>query len=1099
MLVEKNGRTFSVRTTEELDSALQKELASLSPEEREALNIVLQELRQKNNKMPRNHPGQKPKNPGLIEALADTEYKHVPVDMRTFIKDPYYLGNTCDSLYPRYLDDLIELFEGGYNECVFCLHPDTPVPLLDGAVKTVQELAADWEANPQPFWVYGVEESGKVVPAQAEFPRQTGMDDYYRVTLDDGTSFTGNARHQMVLRDGSKRMIRDMKPGDSIMPFETRLSSRSEGRRISGYEMVRSLDTEGFRYTHALVEEDKNGPVDSKAVTVHHKNFDKRDNRPENLEQLPWKAHADLHHRERMAYLAANPEVHAALKERARRNASDLASPLREGHRAFMRSAQGKALSRSNLSKAELTPDVLRERAAAGRELRWNGEGADAQRRAASERLVSANAQGLSQQALAVRWSDPSQREAARRRAVEMNKARRGVARRSDVTAEAVQRAVAEGAITVAAAAETLACSKTRVLRALSDGGVDPKAVFTRRRNHYVVSIEKVGHGPVYCMTVPRTTNFAICTLKPDGSYERQGVFSSNTGAIGIGKSFFCSIGLCRILYEISCLKDPHKSFGLAKDTNITLAAFSVNEELATKVVFENIKTKITASPYFQEHFSFEATKKELRFPHNIWVAPRATTDTSALGLNVISAFMDEGNFLPKKGKHADAGAVDHADVIYSSLKRRMKSRFERKGKLPGILFIASSKTTTEDFVSRRLREAKDDPSIFVRDYALWDVKPDDYYSAKKFQVMVGNESAPSKILDPVEVQSVRASMPEGTLIIDVPEDFRHDFESNLEGSIKDLAGVSVVSVSPFIQRREKLVDAVEQDKRFYGPDRHPFSTLEYDSSKGGHFVWGRMVQNTREQVVGSAFAETARPIINPHASRHIHIDIGLRHDALGFCMSHIAGHKDVVRRGENGQHLERAPIYVVDLILRVVPPPGDEIILGDVRRLIYELSGHGYSITSVTTDSYQSTDMVQQLNQKGFNSRIVSVDTSTHPYENLKTALYEDRVFMYDYPILLQELRQLQRDFQRKKIDHPNRGSKDCSDALAGCLWTLSQLQFTAPLPIIRHSAYSTDSWLPDQYAAFAGGTPGASESVEQEQYEPLPFFRGNDYGWRR
>lgn len=613
MLVEKDGRTFSVRTSQELDTALQAELATLSPEEKEALNVVLAELRAKNNRRTKLKPGQKLQNPGLLDALSMTQYKHPPVDVRTFIKDPYYLGNTCDNLYPQYLDDLIELFEGGYNECII-------------------------------------------------------------------------------------------------------------------------------------------------------------------------------------------------------------------------------------------------------------------------------------------------------------------------------------------------------------------------------------------------------------------------SGAIGIGKSFFCSIGICRILYEMSCLKDPHKTFGIAKDTNITVAAFSVNEELATKVVFENIKTKITASPYFQEHFNFEATKKELRFPHNIWVAPRATTDTSALGLNVISAFMDEGNFLPKRGKHADAGIVDHADVIYSSLKRRMKSRFERKGKLPSILFIASSKTTSEDFVSRRLREAKDDPTVFARDYALWDVKRDNY-SHKCFQVLVGNESAPSKILETGEADKLRPSLPEGALIIDVPEDFKHDFESNLEGSIKDLAGISVVSVSPFIQRREKLADANAQDAAMYGPNRHPFSAEEYDSSRGGMFLWDRMVQPVREQMMPGAYADTFRPIINPHASRHVHIDIGIRHDALGFCMAHVSGYKDVVRRGPQGEHLERAPIYTVDVALRVVPPPGDEIILGDVRRLIYELSAHGYSITTVSTDSFQSTDMIQQLNAKGFNAKLVSVDTSTDPYENLKTAFYEDRVFLYDYPKLMQELRQLQRDYIKKKVDHPVRG----------------------------------------------------------------------------
>jgi hypothetical protein len=70
--------------------------------------------------------------------------------------------------------------------------------------------------------------------------------------------------------------------------------------------------------------------------------------------------------------------------------------------------------------------------------------------------------------------------------------------------------------------------------------------------------------------------------------------------------------------------------------------------------------------------------------------------------------------------------------------------------------------------------------------------------------------------------------------------------------------------------------------------------------------------------------------------------------------MAHISKWVDVVRRSELGQYMERAPVYVVDLLLQVTPPAGDEIILGDIRRLIYELSAHGYMITNVSLDSFQ-------------------------------------------------------------------------------------------------------------------------------------------------
>lgn len=562
------------------------------------------------------------------------------------------------------------------------------------------------------------------------------------------------------------------------------------------------------------------------------------------------------------------------------------------------------------------------------------------------------------------------------------------------------------------------------------------------------------------------------------------------TGSIGYGKTFLASIGICRILYELSCMRTPHKSFGLAVDSNISIVNLSVNEMLAMKVVFENIASKIKASPYFEEFFSFEVTKKELRFPGNIWVAARASTDNSVLGLNVIASIVDETNFLPRnryqKASHARWNHYDKAESLYAAIKRRMKSRFERNGKLPGMLFIVSSKKTSDDFTARRIRESESDPAVFVRDYALWEVKPEEYYSSARFWVLVGNEHVPSKMVEnDEELQKVRASMPEGAILIDVPEDFRNDFERDLEGAIRDIAGCATVAVSPFINRREKIDAAIDRSRP------HPFSSLTYDMSKGGTFLWDRMVGDIRERSFGIE-AVRKRPKVNSSAPRHIHIDPSLRNDATGFCMAHIGGWKDVERRSEDGhQYVERAPVYVVDLILRVVPPIGGEILLGDMRRMVYDLAAHGYMVTYVTLDSYQSADSIQQLNAQGYKAALLSVDMKPDPYLTLKMALYEERVFFYEYPPLLEELRTLEWDGEKRKVDHPVNGSKDVADALAGCLYSLSQEQSHMPIPILPGIGYhGQDSWLPEQRQAVAAGNLSASFN------RPVipPFLVGSD-----
>jgi hypothetical protein len=560
--------------------------------------------------------------------------------------------------------------------------------------------------------------------------------------------------------------------------------------------------------------------------------------------------------------------------------------------------------------------------------------------------------------------------------------------------------------------------------------------------------------------------------LFDDGTY-REAIF---TGAIGWGKTFTASIGICRLLYELSCMRDPHRSFGIAANSNISIVCLSVNEVLATKVAYENIATKIEASPYFQEHFPFAKTKKELRFPRHIWVAARATTDNSVLGLNVIGGLLDETNFMAKKKGNDDPrfALEGQAEVLYNAMQRRMKSRFERRGKLPGILFVVSSKQTSDDFTAKRIRDSRADPTIFVRDYSLWDVKPTEYFSGEWFHVIVGNESMPSRILrDDEDPKVIRENMAEGCVLIEVPEEYRLDFERDLEGAIRDLAGVATVAVSPYIQRREKIEECVNHARK------HPFSMESWDPSQAGRFLWENMVRRDVDRDLGDGFSAVSRPILNPHAPRHIHIDPSLTGDCTGFCMAHVGGWVHVTKRGDDGQqYSERAPVIVVDVILRIVPPTGDEIQLGDLRRIIYQMSQRGYMITKVTMDSWQSAEAIQKLQQKGFNAEVLSIDRTLAPYETLKSAIYERRVDYYLYPPLVRELRELEHDRVKRKIDHPARGSKDCADALAGVVFTLTESSLNQPLGIYRTTPmYAGDAWMSEQMQV------AAAEQFRQDQ----------------
>ncbi|MBF0554024.1 MAG: hypothetical protein HQK96_05625 [Nitrospirae bacterium] len=841
------------------------------------------------------------------------------------------------------------------------------------------------------------------------------------------------------------------------------------------------------------------------------------------------------------------------------------------------------------------------------------------------------------------------------------------------------------------------------------------------------------------------------------------------SGAIGVGKSTLAEIATCRQIYEMACLRNPQRTYGLRSGSTIALVNFSVSEKLAEKVVFDAISENLKMSPWFSKFFNPERTKSELRFPKNIWVTCSSSSPHSSLGLSVIGATLDETNFMGMVSRDQRAAQtkwefIDNAQILYSSIRRRIKSRFEQFGRLPGMVLLVSSKRMVTDFTERRILESKNEKHVFVSERALWEAKPERYYSADTFKVVVGNENLSSRIVQSEE-DIVEANEKEAR-VVNVPIDFKSDFEKDLEGcftgdtkislldgtevcirdlvgresfwvysftedrrlrcgmghsarltkknedivkitldngeiikctpthmimlksgeykearvltltdslmslyrkndkygyemfksnvggkwchthniisreyylngerrnesdvvhhidfnkrnnsplnlkimdigdyiafhsskkllekgmhsissrkkavitrrnqwkntelkewqikhlkrssdqfkkynvsekhravasrvgkmfgfgakkltekqieskkknadfirnyvkihnltdnpvmnldvrkkisesrnkkvigcsfcdnsnhkivsiekfgkedvyditvdkysnfalssgvvvhnSIRDIAGLSTVSVYPFIRKREKIENAIDNAMV------HPVETDVWAFSEPLRMKWDKLV---------SKKDGISRPIVDPEAARHIHIDPSLSGDTTGFVMGHIQRYVPVKRKDAlNDETVEMAPLIVIDFMLKIIPPPGGEIIIGDLRSLVYNLHEKGFKIGFVSMDSYIKADPIQILNSKGFKADHVSVDSSVLPYQTLKDAFYEDRIIMYRYEPVLVELKGLEFNLAKRKVDHPIDGEKDVADSLAAVVYTLTNKSY-AEMPI--------------------------------------------------
>lgn len=1436
MIVDQDGRSLSKRTAEEDEDTLRKELAGLSPDEREALMLMLAELEEEPEE------GEKQ----LIQLVSEAEWKRVPVDIETFVKDEYYLGNTCAVLYPQLLEDMKELFEGGeYQEAVLtgsigygkCVDPDTEIFDPARGRRRAGDLGEDWSV------VSMDQDTGKLCVSSAS-AFASGTKECIQLRLAGGQRIDLSYDHPVFTARGwvpaAKLRLDDLVATPRRLPGPTTpLEISDDEVKLVAYLAGDGGCTGNTTFTNmdpGVLQEFSEVALVC-ADTSQYDRFHRHIEPEVTVAEGANSGQATTLQVKGIRHLVKRHGMDSRAKEK-RVPAEFYLLPDRQVALFLNRfwacdgsiGVQGPWTVETTLASEGLVDDLrfLLLRLGVLSRKCFNPKKIEKKKYDAWTLSIS----GADNVRAFLEAVGPvfSKEEAC---AVAMDRA---VSTKSNTNVDIVPVGIEElreirGELGAQGARLTqdFGCpagqrlSRERFRRLVQERDYSGKYAWLADTDilwERVRELKQLEARPVVDLSVPGDTNFVA-----------NGIVIHNT--------FFASIGICRILYELSCMNDPHRSLGLAPDTDISIVCLSVNEALAMKVAFDNVATKLKASPYFEEHFPFKSTKKEFRFPHNVWLAARATTDSSALGLNVIGSLLDETNFMDR-GRKVDPrhGAVDHAEMLYTGIMRRMKSRFGRSGKLPGMIFLVSSKKTRDDFTARRIRESRNDPHVFVRDYALWDVKPSAYYSSKKFFVICGNEQTPSRILQKDEEQQVKSQLPDDVTLIEVPEDFRFDFEHDLEGcltgdtliplldgteariedlvgreefwtysytpdgrfcpgrgsdarltrknaklvqvtldngevvrctsnhpfmlrsgeykeagelqpddslmplywrrdrygyeliksnaggkwihthrlvarealneggalssalvvhhrnfdrldnspwnlevmteaehaelhrrylhegmlseeskararagrkarreanpeearakslaalkkasevynsdaydhsevarkvgktygwgaenpsaaivearsrngtknitrlnksdqnparkpanraasaarlaeavrsdprmrvgrikglhtrwhtgpfetcprcqeslradgnnhkvvsvepagradvyditvegvhnfalsagvvvhnSIRDIAGVATVAISPFIQRREKLVFNAER--------RHPFSVEIYDPSRPGTFLWDLMVRKMQMKDFSGHVHEALKPIVNPKAPRHIHIDPAYRKDAVGICMSHISGWTDVVRRAEDGSVFqERQPRFFVDLILQVVPPVGDEIVLGDLRRLVYSLSDHGYMITLVTMDTWQSVDSLQQLKQKGYAAEHLSVDTKMDPYEHLKSAFYEDRVDLYNYPRLFKELRELEKDEKKKKVDHPPRGSKDIADALAGCLYTLAKHQATQPLPILSGLSYSPDAWMEEQLHAAAAHQRGSQGAPGNRFYPENP-----------
>jgi hypothetical protein len=231
--------------------------------------------------------------PQILEAFANNVKKKKLVDPKT--GDLNFKYNIAS------MDEDIFVADRGNSSGNFvdtlpgaCLSLDTKIKLLDGRSLELSKIIEEHN-NGEELWAYSINPStGAIVPGKVTWAGVTRKNtDVIKLTLDNGQSLVVTPDHKIPTRLNGVKEAKDIILGESLWSFNTKHNKFSDGR--SDYEMYFDHNKNKWIYTHRMVANffknisehneflfDSNY-TDSKKQTIHHKDFNSKNNNPNNL------------------------------------------------------------------------------------------------------------------------------------------------------------------------------------------------------------------------------------------------------------------------------------------------------------------------------------------------------------------------------------------------------------------------------------------------------------------------------------------------------------------------------------------------------------------------------------------------------------------------------------------------------------------------------------------------------------------------------------------------------------------------------------------------------------------------------------------------
>lgn len=510
----------------------------------------------------------------------------------------------------------------------------------------------------------------------------------------------------------------------------------------------------------------------------------------------------------------------------------------------------------------------------------------------------------------------------------------------------------------------------------------------------YITRIEK-SRGTVYDVSVPSTHLFLS-----------RGVVNHN--------SSFSNMLICYYLYRVFSSGDLYSYFGIMQGSPIYILYFSVNLKTAERSGFKQLRSMLDSSPWFSRHMPRDKNiESSIRFGNGLSIE-FASSESHAIGLNVVGAIIDEANFRRGVG----AGLMsEYTEVqqLAQQLEDRLKSRFSRDAgtRMLSLMLYISSASYASSFIEDKMLELRSSSQGRVVRAVQYKICPQNY-SSEMFEVFCGYQQImPCIVQNAAHRETLVKAMGQPLSVCEeyfelVPKDLEKQFKKNIYLAIQNHCGRSTFAKGAFVTNYGVVLQAYDDEVLASRP-------VGQDSL---------VVSDQDDIPISSIFDFTSYPYRD--RSHALTLDLSLTGDHGSLCCVRYDG------RNAEGQHVH-TEVFNLD----IVPPqfPG-MLRISKVEAFLLWL-GDWINIAAFSTDAFQSEQLRQNVCESlGLPNVRLSLDSSDIPALMWLSMVVDGRLRLQYLERQDREIREAVHDVAKHRVVKAQGSTDDQFQAMCGAFF---------------------------------------------------------------